>query len=94
MVGRIQIAFDPNLFPFTDKSSDNPRYKFLHTLLGRGSDAIDGADNAALDDAVEVDLQDPSSALALGAWHLVLGSLRQCLNDGLALGAWLTSVSA
>ena len=94
MVGRIQIAFDPNLFPFTDKSSDNPRYKFLHTLLGRGSDAIDGADNAALDDAVEVDLQDPSSALALGAWHLALGSLCQCLNDGLALGTWLTSVSA
>ena len=94
MAGRIQIAFDPNLFPFTDKSSNNPKYKFLHTLLGRGSDAIDGADNAALDDPVEVDLPDPSSALALGAWHLALGSLRQCLNDGLALGTWLTSVSA
>jgi hypothetical protein len=39
VVGRIQVAFDPNLFPFTEKSSDDPRYKFVHTLLGRGSDA-------------------------------------------------------
>jgi hypothetical protein len=70
VVGRIQIAFDPNLFPFTNKRSDNPRYKFLDTLLGHGSDAIDGADNAAFDDAVEVDLPDPSSVLALGTWHL------------------------
>ena len=51
-----------NFFPLTDKSSDNPRYKFLHALLGRGSGAIDAVDNADLDDAVEVDLQDPSSA--------------------------------
>ncbi len=49
-------------FPFTDKSSDNPRFKFLHTLLGRGSDAIEDADKFASDDAVEVDLQDTSSA--------------------------------
>ncbi len=63
MVGRLQIAFDPNCFPLTDESSDNPRYKFLHALLARGSDAIDAAaDNAALDNAVEVDLQDSSSA--------------------------------
>jgi hypothetical protein len=63
VVGRLQIAFDPNFFPLTDKSSDNPRYKFLHALLGRGSVAIDAAsDNAGLDDAVEVDLQDSSSA--------------------------------
>jgi hypothetical protein len=41
VVGRIQIAFDPNFFPLTDKSSDNLRYKFLHALFGRGSDAID-----------------------------------------------------
>jgi hypothetical protein len=55
MVGRLQIAFDPNCFPLTDKSSDNPRYKFLHALLARGSDAIDAAaDNAALDTVVEV----------------------------------------
>jgi len=32
----VQVAFDPNLFSFTDKSSDNPSYKCLHTLLGRG----------------------------------------------------------
>jgi hypothetical protein len=64
VVGRLQIAFDPNFFPLTDKSSDNPRYKFLHALLGRGSAAIDvAADNTCLDDAVEVDLQDSSSAL-------------------------------
>ena len=63
VVGRLQIAFDPNFFPFIDKKSDNPRYKFLHALLGRGSDAIDtAADNADCGDAVEVDLQDPSSA--------------------------------
>jgi len=60
VVGRIQVAFDPNLFPFTDKSFDNPRYQFLHTLLGRGSDAIDGEDNPALDDDVEVVLQNSS----------------------------------
>jgi hypothetical protein len=60
VVGRLQIAFDPNFFPLTDKSSDNPRYKFLHALLGRGSGAIDAVDNADLDDAVEVDLQDSS----------------------------------
>jgi hypothetical protein len=64
VVGRLQIAFDPNFFPLTDKSSDNPRYKFLDALLGRGSDALDvAADNAALNDAVSVDLQDYSSAL-------------------------------
>ena len=62
MVGRLQVVFDPNLFPFTDKSADNPRFKFLHTLLGRGSDAIDDVDKSASDDAVEVDLQDSSSA--------------------------------
>lgn len=62
VVGRLQVAFDPNLFPFTDKSSDNPRFKFLHTLLGRGSHAIDDADKFVSDDAVEVDLQDSSSA--------------------------------
>jgi hypothetical protein len=66
VVGRIQIAFDPNLFPFTNKRSDNSRYKCLDTLLGHGSDAIDGADNAAFDDDVEVDLPDPSSVWALG----------------------------
>jgi hypothetical protein len=43
VVGRLQIAFDPNFFPLTDKSSDNPRFKFLHALLGRGSDALDAA---------------------------------------------------
>ncbi len=63
VVGRLQIAFDPNFFPRTDKSSDNPRYKFLHSLLGRGPGALDAAaDNAVLDDAMEVDLQDSSSA--------------------------------
>ncbi len=52
VVGRLQIAFDPNFFPFIDKKSDNPRYKFLHALLGRGSDAIDtAADNADCGDA-------------------------------------------
>ena len=60
----------PTCFPSPTKRSDNPRYKFLDTLLGHGSDAIDGADNAAFDDAVEVDLPDPSSVLALGTWHL------------------------
>ena len=40
VVGRLQIAFDPNFFPLTDKSSDSPRFKFLHALLGRGSDAV------------------------------------------------------
>jgi hypothetical protein len=29
VVGRLQVVFDPNLFPFIDKSSDNPRFKFL-----------------------------------------------------------------
>ncbi len=58
MVGRLQIAFDPNFFPLTDNSSDNPRFKFLQTLLGRGSDAFYvTTDN----DDVEVDLQDSSS---------------------------------
>jgi hypothetical protein len=62
VVGGLQIAFDPNFFPLTDKSSDNPRFKFLPALLGRGSDALDTAtDNAGLDDDVEVDLQDSSS---------------------------------
>jgi hypothetical protein len=59
VVGRLQIAFDPNFFPLTDKSSDNPRFKFLHALLGRGSDALDAATD---NDDVEVDLQDSSSA--------------------------------
>ncbi len=63
MVDRLQLVFVSNFFPLTDKSSDNPRFKFLHALLGRGSDALDAAtDNAALDDVVEVDLQDSSSA--------------------------------
>jgi hypothetical protein len=63
VVGRLQIAFDPNFFPLIDKSSDNPRYKFLHALLGRGSATTDAAaDNAGLDDPVEVDLPDSSSA--------------------------------
>jgi hypothetical protein len=63
VVGRLQIAFDPNFFPLIDKSSDNPRYKFLHALLGRGSATTDAAaDNAGLDDPVEVDLSDSSSA--------------------------------
>ncbi len=56
VVGRLQIGFDPNFFPLTDMSSDDPRDKFLHALLGRGSDALDAAtDNAALDNSVEVD---------------------------------------
>ncbi len=59
MVGRLLIAFDPNFFPLTDKSSDDPRFKFLHALLGRGSDALDETTD---NDAVEVDLQDSSSA--------------------------------
>jgi hypothetical protein len=63
VVGSLQIAFDPNFFPLIDKNSDNPRYKFLHALLGRGSATTDSAaDNAGLDDAVEVDLPDSSSA--------------------------------
>jgi len=62
VVGRLQIAFDPNFFPLTDKKSDNPRYLFLHALLGRSSDPIDtAADNADPDDAVVVALQDSSS---------------------------------
>jgi hypothetical protein len=59
VVGRLQIDFDPNFFPLTDKSSDNPRFKFLHALLGRGSDALDEATD---NDDVEVDVQDSSSA--------------------------------
>jgi hypothetical protein len=51
VVGRLQIAFDPNFFPLTDKSFDNPRFKFLHPLLGRGTDALDEATD---NDAVEV----------------------------------------
>jgi len=35
VVGRLQIAFDPNFVPLIDKKSDNPMYKFLHTLLCR-----------------------------------------------------------
>ena len=62
VVGRLQVAFDPNLFPFADKSSDNPRFKFLHTLLGLGSDTIDDADKSASDDSVEVDLQTQSDS--------------------------------
>jgi hypothetical protein len=58
VVGRLQIAFDPNFFPLTDKSSDNPRFKFLHALLGRGSDALDTATD---NNDVEVDLHDSSS---------------------------------
>jgi hypothetical protein len=37
VVDRVQIAFDLNFFPLTDKSSDNPRFKFLHTLNDRDS---------------------------------------------------------
>jgi hypothetical protein len=59
VVGRLQIAFDRNFFPLTEKSSDNPRFKFLHALLGRGSDALDAATD---NNAVEVELQDSSSA--------------------------------
>ena len=40
VVGRIQGAFDSKLFPLTDKSSENPRYKFLHALLVIGSDGL------------------------------------------------------
>ncbi len=53
-----KVSFDPSVFPFTDKSSDNPRYKCLDNLLGHDSDAIDGVDNPTFDDDVEVDLQD------------------------------------
>ena len=40
VVRRIQVAFDPKLFPLTDKSSEIPRYKFLHALLVIGSDGL------------------------------------------------------
>ncbi len=67
-MGRFQIAFDPNFFTLTDKSSDNPRYKFLYTLFDRGSNALDEtADNSDLDDDVEIDLQDSSSATNLSS---------------------------
>ena len=62
MLGRIQVTIDPNLFPLTDKRSDNPRYKLLHTLPCRGLDTIDGDDNSVVGDAVEIALQDFSSA--------------------------------
>jgi hypothetical protein len=58
VVGRLQIDFDPNFFPLTDKSSDNPRFKFLHTLLDGGSDALDTVTD---NNDVEVDLHDSSS---------------------------------
>jgi hypothetical protein len=62
VVGRLQITFDPNFFPLIDKNSDNPRYKFLHALLDRGSATTDAdADNAGLVDEVEMDLPDSSS---------------------------------
>jgi hypothetical protein len=50
---RFGLTNQPGIF-LGYASSDNPRYKFLHTLLGRSSDAIDDADNPAFDDAVEV----------------------------------------
>jgi hypothetical protein len=59
VVGRLQIAFDPDFCPLTDKSSDNPSFKLLHALLCHGSDALDAATD---NDAVKVDLQDSSSA--------------------------------
>lgn len=62
VLGRIQVTIDPNLFPLTDKRSDNPRYKLLHTLPCRGSDTIDGDDNSVVGDAMEIALQDFFSA--------------------------------